>query len=231
MGILIAASVLTAWALHLAVWLLADVPLVWAPIGVLVQTQLDTGLFITAHDAMHGTVAPGRPRLNDAIGRVATALYAAFSFDTLRAAHRLHHAHPGTVDADPDFHRGDARFGAWFVAFLRGYVTVRQVLCMALAYNVAARAFGVAEPRLVAFWIVPSLLSTVQLFTFGTWQPHRPGAGLDAVHHARTDEGPAWRTWLACWHFGVHRLHHEAPHLPWWRLHAEGRLATHPRVG
>jgi beta-carotene ketolase (CrtW type) len=35
---------------------------------VALQTWLSTGLFITAHDAMHGTLAPGRPHWNRAVG-------------------------------------------------------------------------------------------------------------------------------------------------------------------
>ena len=34
------------------------------------QTWLYTGLFICAHDAMHSTLAPRNPKLNDMIGRV-----------------------------------------------------------------------------------------------------------------------------------------------------------------
>ena len=47
---------------------------------ILVQTHLYTGLFITAHDAMHGTVAPKNKLLNNFIGQTCTALYALFPF-------------------------------------------------------------------------------------------------------------------------------------------------------
>jgi beta-carotene ketolase (CrtW type) len=218
MGILAAILVLLAWTAHLCAWLLLPLPWTWAPLGVAVQAFLHTGLFITAHDAMHGTVAPRHPRVNDALGRVAVGLFAAFSFDALRPAHHRHHATPGAVGDDPDFHRGDAGFWSWYLAFMRGYLSWGQVALMALAYNVLAHVGGVPEPRLVAFWVLPSLLSTLQLFGFGTYRPHRPGADLDATHRARTEAWPAWASFLACWHFGLHLEHHARPGVPWWRL-------------
>src|SRR3569833_2559591 len=40
---------------------------------ILVQMHLYTGLFITAHDAMHGTVSPNK-MLNNLVGHVCTLL-------------------------------------------------------------------------------------------------------------------------------------------------------------
>ncbi|MEM6734344.1 MAG: beta-carotene ketolase, partial [Myxococcota bacterium] len=71
-GIVYALTIVSAWLGGLVFFLtrpvegIADVP--WVLIGILVQTFLSTGLFITAHDAMHGVVAPGRSRLNDFLG-------------------------------------------------------------------------------------------------------------------------------------------------------------------
>ena len=65
-----------------------------APVMVVVICWLNVGLFIIAHDAMHGSLAPGSPKLNLAFGRVALRLYAGFSFDRLRMKHFEHHRRP-----------------------------------------------------------------------------------------------------------------------------------------
>ena len=84
-----------------------------APPLALLICWLDVGLFIVAHDAMHGSLAPGRPRLNRLAGRIALILYAGFSFDRMRSLHFDHHRSPGTA-ADPDFGAEDPRaFPSW----------------------------------------------------------------------------------------------------------------------
>lgn len=55
------------------------------------------GLFITAHDAMHGVVCRSNPCLNKAIGRIAVACYAWFDYATLHEKHWQHHRHAGKV--------------------------------------------------------------------------------------------------------------------------------------
>lgn len=69
-GLSLAAVVLAGWA-ALHVWGVFFHPLqgwglVAAPALILAQSWFGTGLFIVAHDAMHGSLAPGRPRLNAA---------------------------------------------------------------------------------------------------------------------------------------------------------------------
>ena len=80
---------------------------------------------------------------------------------------------------------------------------------MALVFNGLRYLAGVPVENLVLFWVVPALASTLQLFTFGTYLPHRA-------------EGEApYRD--------AHREHHEVPHSPWWLLpwvHRHG-----PQVG
>jgi beta-carotene ketolase (CrtW type) len=64
-GLAIAGGVLAAWVgLHVYgvfFWTPTSAGLILAPLIVLALTWLSVGLFITAHDAMHGTLAPGRP--------------------------------------------------------------------------------------------------------------------------------------------------------------------------
>jgi beta-carotene ketolase (CrtW type) len=68
----------------------------------------------------------------------------------------------------------------------------------------------------------PALLSTLQLFVFGTWLPHRPHADAPFAdrHRARSQRWPTWLSLLTCYHFGYHWEHHAHPHVPWWRLPA-----------
>ena len=68
-------------------------PLVY--LFVLVQMHLYTGLFITAHDAMHGTVSSNKT-INNSVGFIATFVYAAFWYPKLYTKHHQHHQHVHT---------------------------------------------------------------------------------------------------------------------------------------
>jgi beta-carotene/zeaxanthin 4-ketolase len=83
---------------------------------------------------------------------------------------------------------------------------------------------GVNITNGIIFWILPAILSSLQLFVFGTYLPHRPGpAGFDDRHNARSNDYPAWLSLLTCFHFGYHHEHHLRPGEPWWRLPAVRR--------
>ena len=223
-GLVAAITVVVCWlGAEISLLLFAEIArptdLIWAVPSVLAMTFLHTGLFITAHDAMHGTVAPNSPRLNSWVGTMAVTLYALFSYRKLHHKHHEHHARPGIPGADPDFHDGARRgFWAWYAHFVWSYVGVLQILGMAFVFNVLSHGLHVAEPRLVLFWVVPALLSTLQLFYFGTYLPHREPHACDDPHRARSNAYPAWLSFLTCYHFGYHREHHEHPHVPWWAL-------------
>jgi beta-carotene/zeaxanthin 4-ketolase len=177
------------------------------PLLVPATTFLYTGLFITAHDAMHGIVSPRHRRLNDSIGRLAVFLYALFSYERLVAEHRKHHRAPGTEE-DPDFHR-PTRGGlvTWYLDFLRHYVTPWQLAGMAAVYNCLQFGFGVPSANLMVFWVLPSLASTVQLFYFGTYLPHREEEERPFAdqHRARTIPFNRIVSLLTCYHFGRHQ--------------------------
>ena len=223
-GLAVAVVVIALWMLSLIPALL--LPLSPAPssilagvVLVLVRTFLSTGLFITAHDAMHGLVAPGRPRLNDLIGAVCTRLYAFFSFRRLRTAHHKHHDTPAR-EGDPDWHDGTrSGFGWWLLAFGRRYLHWSQVVVIAVTHNIVVRLFGAPEPQMWLFVWLPPVLSALQLFTFGTWLPHRmPPGGHTNPHAARSSGFPPWLSFLTCFHFGYHLTHHTFPWVPWWNL-------------
>lgn len=224
-GVALALAILVAWALvhGLAVfvvrWDASAASLVAATAVIALQTWLGTGLFIVAHDAMHGSLAPAAPRAGRALGRVALAMYAGFRFDPLARAHHAHHHRPGTAD-DPDFDdRHPDRFWRWYLTFLRRYFGLREAVVLALLWFTWTTVLRAPVGPLLAFWAVPALLSSLQLFRWGTWLPHRHGAdGFVDRHRARSSRAPAWRTLLACFHFGLHLEHHRQPRVPWWRL-------------
>jgi beta-carotene ketolase (CrtW type) len=221
-GLLFAALVMGLWALAVTGSLVLGheaMPPWLLPVVVLVNTFLYTGLFITAHDAMHGTVLPAWRGANDAIGRICTGLYAMFSYALLLRKHHEHHRHPASAD-DPDFHDGKhPGFLRWYLHFLFTYIRWRQLLGMALAYNALKYLAGLHDVDLLLFWVLPSLLSTVQLFYFGTYRPHRePAEGYTEPHRAVSSGYGVLRSFLTCYHFGYHWEHHAAPWVPWWAL-------------
>jgi beta-carotene ketolase (CrtW type) len=223
MGLAVALGVMGIWGVSwVALVLLLPSTWVWgwatAP-AMAWMTFWYTGLFITAHDAMHGTVVPHARRLNDAIGRVAVGLYAMFPYRVLLQEHRRHHRAPASA-GDPDWHDGEHPSPVrWYLNFVRHYIRWPQIVGMALVFNVLVHGVGIAEPRLIVFWVVPSLLSTVQLFVFGTWLPHRESPdGFVDWHRARSNAWPVWLSLVTCFHFGYHWEHHAQPHVPWWLL-------------
>ena len=219
--------------LHLLVWgsgllgLLLSAPnewsdAVWVVPSILGMTWLYVGLFITAHDAMHGSLSPRHPRLNDAIGATCTTVYAALSYSALKEAHHRHHAHVGT-ESDPDWVTS-AKTSVFFEfrRFILSYLSFRSIATMVVMSWVFL-FFGITLWNMVLFWVIPSFASALQLYTIGTWFPHRPGADLDETHRARSLELSTFWSLLACYHFGYHVEHHTAPHVPWWRLPAYRR--------
>jgi beta-carotene/zeaxanthin 4-ketolase len=221
-GLLIAASILLLWSGALTLSLSLGVhgmPSAALPVFLLLNTFLYTGLFITAHDAMHGTVAPSMPKVNNAIGRVSTTLYALFSFPMLLRKHREHHRHPAS-SGDPDYHDGEhSGLFRWYLHFFFTYVTWKQLLGMAVVYNILIHLLHLPQIDVLLFWVAPALLSTFQLFYFGTYLPHRePADGYTEPHRAVSSGYGVLLSFLTCYHFGYHYEHHDTPGVPWWRL-------------
>ncbi|MBB4660112.1 fatty acid desaturase [Parvularcula dongshanensis] len=191
-----------------------------APLLILALLWLSVGLFIISHDAIHGSLAPGRPVVNRAFGWVVMTLYAGFHYDRLARSHAGHHAAPGTAD-DPDFSADhpDA-FWPWFVQFFRHHFSWRPFLFVNAVVFFYWLVLGASPLNIVLFYGVPALGSAVQLFYFGTFRPHRHAEGAFAdKHNARSDRMPALAALLTCYNFGgYHHEHHLYPHEPWWRL-------------
>lgn len=225
-GLSLAALVLGSWAI-LHVYSVFFHPLgagglLLAPLIVLAITWLNVGLFIIAHDCMHASLAPGRPALNRWIGRAALAIYAGFSFDRLRPKHFEHHRSPGTAD-DPDFSADHPRhFWPWYLAFFRQYFGLRELLVLTAVVAFYVLVLGAPYLNLLLFWALPAILSSLQLFYFGTFLPHRAHDDpFDDHHNARSIDYGWLVSLLTCFHFGYHHEHHRSPGTPWWRLPAE----------
>lgn len=221
-GILIALLVIGTWATSLCFLLslnLEKVPNVLILPAILGQMFLYTGLFITAHDAMHGVVFPANIKINNLIGKFVLFVYALFSYDYLLKKHWLHHHNPASA-LDPDFHDGEHKnYFAWYYHFFKGYWNWKQIIGLVLLFHCIRSLFHTPEINLTLFWVIPSILSSFQLFYFGTFLPHRePEGGYTNIHRAKSNPLPIFWSFITCYHFGYHEEHHEYPHVPWWNL-------------
>lgn len=218
MGIIFALLIMTTWLGHL-LYTLYMVPVVfdnpWMYFHVLLQTWLFTGLFITGHDAMHGTISKVK-WLNHGLGFFITLLYAGLWYPMLIKKHHLHHQHAGTA-GDPDYFTGKQGFFRWWFSFMKQYLTLWQFFIMAVLFNLGLIFFN--ELQLIVLWIIPAIASTFQLFYFGTYLPHRlPHSDDMEPHKARSlPKNHVWAM-LSCYFFGYHFEHHASPGTPWWRL-------------
>ncbi len=224
MGILAAVLIIVLWLGHLFYSLFLIDPTWLSPLfylHILVQTFLYTGLFITAHDAMHGSVS-GNRRLNNFFGHLTTTLFAFLSFGRLSKKHYQHHLFPAT-EKDPDFSPDSNNFFVWWVVFMKNYITWWQILFMAITFNILLIWFS--EIRLLAFWVAPAILSTLQLFFFGTYLPHRMPVTDDMnPHNSRTLRRNHFLAMVSCYFFGYHWEHHEWPTTPWWDLYRKKKV-------
>jgi beta-carotene/zeaxanthin 4-ketolase len=219
MGLLIALTIILLWLAHL-VYLLVFTEVSFSspllPIHIIVQTYLYTGLFITAHDAMHGLVSPNK-LINTSVGWLSTWLFAVLSYPKLLRKHKLHHQFPGEA-GDPDYSINSQNFFLWWLSFLRNYISWIQILVMAVIFNILLT--WIDRSNMIFFWVLPSILATFQLFYFGTYRPHRLPHTVEMLpHNARSQKGSNLWAMLSCYFFGYHFEHHASPQTPWWKLY------------
>ncbi len=226
------AAIMAAWLLSLLALLRVDLAsqppgLVMLAVGV--RTFLQTGLFIIGHDAMHGVLLPSRPGANQRLGQLALALYAGLPYQRCLRNHRQHHRAPAGPH-DPDVQDGAGPL-AWYRHFMAGYLGAGQMAALlaswALCLRLAWPHSVMAGLTVVLVCILPLVLSSLQLFAFGTYLPHRgTGVASGPGQQARSLDLPVWLSLLACYHFGYHREHHQAPGLPWFALPSQRRSVT-----
>lgn len=233
-GLIIAFLMISLWVMSFAGLLMLNVPetaFAWIALGVLLRTFLSTGLFITAHDAMHGSVFPGNPKVNHGIGAIALMLYALLPYKMLLKKHHLHHRFP-TGDRDPDFCEGqNQNFFAWYFHFMRGYWSWARFFGLLAIGGVLYGVLQVSPINLLLFWFLPLGFSSFQLFFFGTFLPHRePAGGYEAPYYSQSFPLPVILSFLTCYHFGYHQEHHQYPQVPWWQLPKVYRQAAQQTV-
>ena len=234
-GLTLAVALFAGWlGLHLYAMLVfeltpANVPLALIMAGIF--CWLSVGLFIISHDAMHGSLVPGWPRLNSAIGASLLFLYAGFGWRKMRAAHFDHHRYVGT-HADPDFDADNPRdFVRWYVTFLRRYFGWQSALYVSVVVTIYWLVIGVPMAQIVLLYGLPAIASSLQLFYFGTFRPHRHASDIfPDRHNARSEEFGTFASLLTCFHFGYHHEHHLAPNVPWWGLPAWRKSAKAAKV-
>jgi beta-carotene/zeaxanthin 4-ketolase len=228
-GLWVALVIVFLWLSSLEFLLLIDISQL-APLGILSaiagRTFIHTGLFIIAHDAIHGSVFVGSHRLNHLIGQLALTLYALLPYQKLSFNHLNHHQYPGQA-GDPDFHDGiHCNMVVWYLKFMKGYLDVRQRMVllfgMGIIFLVLYLGFHIPVANLLLFWVLPIAFSSMQLFLFGTYLPHRMDKGESGIaessHPVKSSHYPLILSFLTCYHFGYHWEHHAYPFLPWYKL-------------
>ena len=233
---LLAGGLGLAWLLSLVACLgldLAELNPALVMVAILVRTFLHTGLFIIGHDAMHRVLVPSRPALNDRIGAVALGLYAALPYGSCLQNHHQHHQAPGG-DQDPDVHGNrSAPVWSWYARFMGGYLSYGQFAALLAGWGVVALGarwwLATSMVNVLLFCTLPLLLSSLQLFVVGTYLPHRNQTPASNPHQATSLDWPEWLSLLACYHFGYHLEHHEAPQLCWFQLPMARRGHRHDR--
>lgn len=229
LGLTIALAVIGGWWANLVYLMTTPLSQQWTGGvgGFLLQIVLGTGLFITAHDAIHGTVSRHR-WVNTAVGWICTSSFAMLSYRVLAQAHGFHHRFPASAE-DPDFHDGvHTDPMRWFVAFMRRYMSIWIfVLWVPLGWVGLYLLLRPDWVNLFLFWPSPAIVSAIQLFYFGTYLTHRePVGGYQNVHRAESNQFGLIRSFFTCYHFGYHLEHHRVPRAPWWQLPAVRRLLT-----
>ncbi len=194
-----------------------------AAIGL--RTFLQTGLFILAHDAMHQSLFPHHLGLNHRLGSIALWCYGGLDYQQCCQSHYHHHRHPGS-DRDSDLSGKNAQILTWYFRFLSNYLSLKLFLKIIVNLGVLfllaqGSPLSLSQDfwNLGLFYLLPLILSSWQLFIFGTYLPHRPIPGEPSLpHHSRSLAYPQWLSFLLCFHFGYHWEHHEYPYLPWYKL-------------
>ena len=136
----------------------------------------------------------------------------------------LQHHHSPASESDPDFHdskgQADNAF-IWYICFMQGYWSWWRFVGLIVTAVSVHIFFKINYTNLILFWAVPTLLSSFQLFYFGTFLPHRkPIDGYQDSYRTQSIYRPFLWSFLTCYHFGYHKEHHIYPDIPWWKLPA-----------
>ncbi len=234
---MISGAIATTWLISL-LWSLSWHLISYSPVVIalwlLLRTFLHTGLFVIAHDAMHGNVLPKHRIQNRWIGQLALRLYGFLPYQGCRKLHWQHHAHPAQPK-DPDFYpKSDGNliwyFVQWYCNFMGSYLTPRNLVLAIAGIGITTVSlvvlFQVEIQNIILFWIVPWVLSSIQLFAFGIFLPHYSDGTSTGPHRPRSYYYPVICSLLTCYHFSYHWEHHAYPDVPWYQLPYVQPLST-----
>ncbi len=226
---MISGAIAIIWLISL-LWSLSCHLINYSPIvlalWLLLRTFLHTGLFAITHDAMHGNVLPKYPVQNHWIGQLSLGLYGFLPYQVCRKLHWQHHSHPAQAK-DPDFYPKAGSnliwyFVRWYFSFMESYLTPRNLALVIAGIGITTLSlvalFQVAIQNIVLFWILPWVLSSIQLFAFGIFLPHYSDDTSTGSHRPRSYYYPIICSLLICYHFSYHWEHHAYPDVPWYQL-------------
>lgn len=209
-GDLINTGVFSLWAIHESHLMTNyNIPTHLFPETILHTLSLTwqyVGLFIISHDLHHNNEPT--PYQNF-LGRLSLACYGGFLLEDFSKNHQLHHKYPGIDGKDPDFHDGNPI--VWYFNFMSRYINLKQIVIQLCIYNVS-KFYNIPNESLVFFWLMPSLLGSVQLFYFGTYLVHEKNGTI------KNSDFPDWFITLTSYNFGHHQNHHKYPKVPWYDL-------------
>ena len=173
---------------------------------ILTLTWQYVGLFIIAHDLHHAE----KPNwYQNILGRTSLLCYGGFLLEDFSEKHRLHHQYPGIDKKDPDFHDGNPI--SWYFNFMFRYINFYQGIIQISIY-LLAKYCGIEDQSTILFWLIPSLLASIQLFYYGTYLVHEKDGKI------KTSNLPGWLITLTSYNFGYHQKHHQSPKVPWFEL-------------
>ena len=225
-GLLIAVIIISLWFVSLFELLavpISDTSWFWLIISIVGRTYLHTGLFILAHDSMHGNLIPNNRSLNNLIGRFAVTVYGFLPYDHCCNNHFNHHRYP-SQSGDPDFYIGVPNPIFWYCKFIREYLPMRSLIIFLASvifiFLGLIVIFHVSLMNLILFWMLPLVLSSLQLFFFGTYLPHRQVSGNpNFLPRLQSDRYSVIWSFFSCYNFGhYHWEHHQYPQTPWYKL-------------
>ena len=164
------------------------------------------GLFIISHD-LHHNENPGI--YENILGRLSLLCYGGFLLEDFSKKHSEHHKYPGNHKKDPDFFDGNIIF--WYLNFMIEYINFKQVIIQLSIYNIL-KYFEISDEKMILFWLVPSVLASIQLFFYGTYLVHEKDGKI------KNSNLPKWLITFTSYNFGNHINHHKYPKIPWFKL-------------
>lgn len=161
------------------------------------------GLFIISHDLHHNE----NPSIyQNFLGRLSLFCYGGFLLEDFSKKHSEHHRYPGNSKKDPDFYDGNVIL--WYLNFMVEYINIKQVIIQLSVYNIL-KYLNITDETMILFWLLPSVLASIQLFFYGTYLVHeKDGVIKNSKLHP-------WLITLTSYNFGNHINHHKYPKIPW----------------